>query len=221
MSDTSDAWRVWVKWYEIPKTPWTTGSNLNWIVLASPPDRRKFMIISQGQTHTWLWETDIDRICQEALTQCRRDMKGQEVLRKQKGWWTWNSFMMPNYVNWRDRKYFNSQEQCHRQVWQKEAIWKTSQQLCTAFHHPLQTRFLPPLVVFFLPLQKQLVWIRPFPKKFRGKLQLCLDFKAPQRICFLDWMKGQIKYPERTVSIHHLDAHYPPNSTSGSFVEED
>lgn len=61
MSDTSDTWRGWVKWYEIPKPPWTTGSNLNWIVPASPPDRTKFMIISQGQTHTWLYLRDRHR----------------------------------------------------------------------------------------------------------------------------------------------------------------
>lgn len=40
---------------KIPKPPWTTGSNLGWAVLASPSDRTKFMIISQGQTHTWLY----------------------------------------------------------------------------------------------------------------------------------------------------------------------
>lgn len=194
MSDTSDAWRGWVKWYEIPKTPWTTGSNLNWIVPASPSDRTEFMIISQGQTHTWLYLRDRHRQNLPGGTDAmqKRNEKAKRHREDRRGGRHEAHSPSPIiYIEGIESPLIigiSVTSMPGRRMLSEGAVNN-----CAQLSTILQSQgFCLFLVVFFLPLQKQLLWIKSFANKPRDKLQLCLDFRAPQRTCFLDWMKGKI-----------------------------
>lgn len=153
MSDISVAWRGWVKWYEIARAPWTIGSNLNWIVLASLPDRIKFMIISQGQTHTCLCLKQ-RQFAKRHLCNTKRHEKAKRHRENRRGGRHEVHSLSPIAYAEGTQSPLITGVSATRMPGRQKLLEGVVNKQCTAFHHLPQSRFLHvPGCFLFIPSQ--------------------------------------------------------------------